>query len=236
MALIGTGVLAIWNGIDPNGTNSGAEADFLAWHMREHIPERVAVPGFLRGRRYVAGDGNPQYFNFYEADTADVFTSPAYLARLNDPTPWTRRVVAHFTDTSRTPCDVAATRGLGEGSWIEAIRLELPNSDRFAAAAERELLPALCAAPGIVAAHLLRGRTETRTVTAETKLRGQPDQLAGWILLVEAVDAAMLRDLRATKLTDAALQALGAQGIERGLYALQFSLSRAELDRAAAST
>ena len=230
MALIGTGVLAIWNGIAAE-----ADADFLAWHMREHIPERVGVPGFLRGRRYIAEDGHPKYFNFYEAETADVFTSPAYLARLNDPTPWTRRVVAHFTDTSRTPCDVAATRGLGEGSWIEAIRLELGNGDRFAATAERDLLPALSAAPGVVAAHLLRGRTETRTVTAETKLRGQPDRLAAWILLVEAVDGGMLRDLRAGKLADAALRALGAQGIERGLYALQFSLSRAELDRAAAS-
>ena len=230
MALIGTGVLAIWNGIAAE-----ADADFLAWHMREHIPERVGVPGFLRGRRYIAEDGHPKYFNFYEAETADVFTSPAYLARLNDPTPWTRRVVAHFTDTSRTPCDVAATRGLGEGSWIEAIRLELGNGDRFAAAAERDLLPALSAAPGVVAAHLLRGRTETRTVTAETKLRGQPDRLAAWILLVEAVDGGMLRDLRAGKLADAALRALGVQGIERGLYALQFSLSRAELDRAAAS-
>ena len=230
MALIGTGVLAIWNGIAAE-----ADADFLAWHMREHIPERVGVPGFLRGRRYIAEDGHPKYFNFYEAETADVFTSPAYLARLNDPTPWTRRVVAHFTDTSRTPCDVAATRSLGEGSWIEAIRLELGNGDRFAAAAERDLLPALSAAPGVVAAHLLRGRTETRTVTAETKLRGQPDRLAAWILLVEAVDGGMLRDLRAGKLADGALQALGAQGIERDLYALQFSLSRAELDRAAAS-
>ena len=230
MALIGTGVLAIWNGIAAE-----ADADFLTWHMREHIPERVGVPGFLRGRRYIAEDGHPKYFNFYEAETADVFTSPAYLARLNDPTPWTRRVVAHFTDTSRTPCDVAATRGLGEGSWIEAIRLELGNGDRFAAAAERDLLPALSAAPGVVAAHLLRGRTETRTVTSETKLRGQPDRLAAWILLVEAVDGGMLRDLRAGKLADAALRALGAQGIERGLYALQFSLSRAELDRAAAS-
>ena len=230
MALIGTGVLAIWNGIAAE-----ADADFLAWHMREHIPERVGVPGFLRGRRYIAEDGHPKYFNFYEAETADVFTSPAYLARLNDPTPWTRRVVAHFTDTSRTPCDVAATRGLGEGSWIEAIRLELGNGDRFAATAERDLLPALSAAPGVVAAHLLRGRTETRTVTAETKLRGQPDRLAAWILLVEAVDGGMLRDLRAGKLADGALQALGAQGIERDLYALQFSLSRAELDRAAAS-
>ncbi len=49
MALAGRALLAIWNGIAEE-----AEADFLAWHVREHIPERVAVPGFLRARRYVA--------------------------------------------------------------------------------------------------------------------------------------------------------------------------------------
>jgi hypothetical protein len=51
MGLLGKGVLAIWNGIAPE-----AEEDFVAWHVREHIPERVALSGFLRGRRYVALD------------------------------------------------------------------------------------------------------------------------------------------------------------------------------------
>lgn len=66
MSLLGKGVLAIWNGIAPE-----AEEDFVAWHVREHIPERVALSGFLRGRRYVALDGFPKYFNFYETTTAD---------------------------------------------------------------------------------------------------------------------------------------------------------------------
>lgn len=57
MGLLGKGVLAIWNGIAPE-----AEEDFVAWHVREHIPERVALSGFLRGRRYVALDGFPKYF------------------------------------------------------------------------------------------------------------------------------------------------------------------------------
>ena len=55
MALIGQGVLAIWNGIKPE-----AEDDFVAWHVREHIPERVGLPGFVRGRRYVAGTALPR--------------------------------------------------------------------------------------------------------------------------------------------------------------------------------
>ena len=70
------------------------------------------------GRRYVAVDGTPAYFNFYETETYQVLGSAPYLARLNDPTPWTRKVVSNFKDTSRTICDVAHSAGLGIGaSW-----------------------------------------------------------------------------------------------------------------------
>ena len=98
--LLGQGVLAIWNGISPE-----AEDDFVAWHVREYIPERVSLPGFLRGRRFVSIDGSPKYFNYYETTSVADLSSHAYLERLNAPTDWTRRVVGHFTDTSRTLCE-----------------------------------------------------------------------------------------------------------------------------------
>ena len=63
--------LVFWNGISPGG-----DEEFLSWHVSEHIPERVSVPGFLRGRRYVAHDGIPRYFNFYETETLEVLHSP----------------------------------------------------------------------------------------------------------------------------------------------------------------
>ena len=227
MALLGTGVLAIWNGIAPE-----AEADFAAWHVREHIPERVGVPGFLRGRRYVTEDGHPKYFNFYEAESADVFSSTPYQARLNDPTPWTQRVIAHFTDTSRTVCDVVATQGAGEGGWIEAVRLESDAPETFARVMRGDVLPALASQPGIVAAHLLRGRPAAGGVTVEARLRGRPDATAGWILLVEAVGAGPLAALRAGPLDPAGLRRAGATLTGRGLYVLQFALARDELERA----
>ena len=37
MPLLGTGVLAIRNGLAP-----GYDAEFVEWHVKEHIPERVA--------------------------------------------------------------------------------------------------------------------------------------------------------------------------------------------------
>jgi hypothetical protein len=61
MALLGNGALVIWHDVrDETGCNE--------WHSREHMIERVAVPGFRRGLRYVAVAGSPKYMNLYEVD------------------------------------------------------------------------------------------------------------------------------------------------------------------------
>lgn len=227
MALIGKGVLAIWNGIAP-----AAEDDFVAWHVREHIPERVGLPGFLRGRRYVALDGHPKYFNFYETETTADLASPAYQARLNAPSDWTRRVVAHFTGTSRTVCDVAWSLGTGEGGSIEAIVLDTVAAPAtFRAALRAHLEGAIAATPGIVGLHLLEGQAASgQGETAERKLRGAPDRLAPWILLVEASRSETLARFRSAAGSNAALAGCGAGAtITRGIYQLQFALTKAEL-------
>jgi hypothetical protein len=224
MALLGKGVLAIWNGVAP-----GADADFVAWHVREHMPERVGLPGFRRGRRYVALDGAPSYFNFYETDSPAVLTSPDYLARLNDPTPWTRRVVAQFRDTSRTVCDVVVSHGHGEGGVVETIRLRCASDDvGFAGTLEAGAIRPLVEAPGIVGVHLLRGRpADSGGGTVEKTLRGRPDETVDWVLLVEAVEAEAIHTARHGVGATGVLERHGvAPGCQRGLYLLQFSLAR----------
>lgn len=53
MALCGQGAICIRNDITAEG-----EADFYAWHVEEHMPERIGIRGFRRGRRYrAAGNG-----------------------------------------------------------------------------------------------------------------------------------------------------------------------------------
>jgi hypothetical protein len=136
MGLLGKGVLAIWNGIAPE-----AEEDFVAWHVREHIPERVALSGFLRGRRYVALDGFLKHFNFYETTTADDLSSAAYRVRLDAPTDWTRKVVAQFRDTSRTICDVVLSFGTGDGGTVETLRLSAALRSQTFAARMGRLMP-----------------------------------------------------------------------------------------------
>lgn len=223
MALAGRGVLAIWNGIAEE-----AEADFLAWHVREHIPERVAVPGFLRGRRYVALRGIPRYFNFYETTSAADLSAPAYLARLDRPSDWTKRVVRHFRDTSRTVCTVAVSTGLGDGAFLATLRMD--GAGRETAALAEALAP-LGRRDGVVGVHLLRGdEAAGGQATAEKALRDAPDRTASWVLLVEGVEAAPLEsflDRGADEVCEAL--ALRCPEPERGLYRLQYGLGRDQL-------
>lgn len=222
MALSGSGLLAIWNDIDP-----AAEAEFAAWHVREHIPERVGLPGFLVGRRYIAVDAQPRYFNFYEAADAGVFESEVYLARLNDPTPWTRAVVAHFRNTSRTICDVVGTRGRGMGAFV--LTVQLPA--QAGVTADGALLDRLMEQPGVAGAHLLAGHVHAAVrATAETKLRDGADERIGGLLLVEGVDAQALQALAAGEVLTAALA--DAPDARHGLYRLQYVLTQADLRRA----
>lgn len=228
MSLAGKGVLAIWNGIAEE-----AEADFVAWHMREHIPERVGVPGFLRGRRYVAERGAPKYFNFYETETPETLASPAYVARLNAPSDWTKAVVRHFRDTSRTICTVTASRGLGDGAYIAALRLSARRERADFLNRMEKPIEDLSEAPSVIAVHLLEGQGGGATgQTAEKALRGRPDETVDWILLVEAAD---LAPLEAALERHASIGALGevATGYEPardcGIYRLQFGLAKNQL-------
>ena len=86
MSLAGLGVVAIWHDLLPE-----ARDDFHEWHNREHMPERVGIPGFRRGRRYVAISGTPEFFNLYEADSPEILSGQDYLNRLNSPTAWTKK-------------------------------------------------------------------------------------------------------------------------------------------------
>jgi hypothetical protein len=227
MAIHGQAVLAIWNGIKDE-----AEKAFLNWHVHEHIPERVALPGFHRGRRYVALDGYPRFFNFYEAERIEDFASEAYRAALNAPSAWTQQVVRHFTDTSRTVCHVVASWGQGEGAVVETLRLSGgDHPEQFLARLVGHILPDVARQHGVVGVHLLQGQKDlSRQETAETQLRGGPDVTADIVVLLELTDASFLPALRYIGgLSDDSLHAAGAgREIRRGSYLLQFSLGQDE--------
>ena len=138
MSLAGQAVVAIWNGIAPEG-----RTEFYEWHNREHMPERVGIPGFRRGRRYIAKYGTPEYFTLYEANSAEVLVGQDYLNRLNNPTPWTQRVPpTFFRDTARGICRVKLSLGVGQGGSMLTLALRCRGRARGGAGAA----PASCRA------------------------------------------------------------------------------------------
>jgi hypothetical protein len=112
------GILAIFNNVA-----SGREAEFEEWFQHEHLAERLAVPGFLLGRRHEVVSGQPRYFNFYVTQSAEVLKSAAYLDRLDNPTPMTRTVMSEiFKNMIRTVCHRTFRRGTLRGTGVVSVR------------------------------------------------------------------------------------------------------------------
>lgn len=200
--LLGRGVLVNWGGVTP-----AQEEDYNAWHSLEHMPERLAVPGFRRGRRAVGVPGTPaeqKYFMMYEADTADIFVSPPYLARLNDPTEWTRRILSAYVAPCRTVCRVRQSTGRGVGGWNATIQLP----ERLE---EVDWLEELTSLAGVLGAHVLDGENDLgQQPTAEKTFResrGDKDRTIASAILIDAFTRS-----GAEQALERAMSRLGAAG------------------------
>ena len=221
--LVGEAFVAIWHDIVAEG-----QPEFQAWHTREHMPERLAVPGFLRGRRYRAADGAPEYFNLYEVETAAVLTSGEYLARLNNPTPWTQRALPHFRNVSRSLCRLGASVGRAQGGLMLTASFEvIPGAeDALAHFLADQVLPKIFDRSGILGVHFgIADRPSSEIVTTERKARGDLTRVPGWVFLLEGVSESAVLEAGGDL---AAIEARGAQGpVARTVYRLECSLARA---------
>lgn len=226
MSLAGEGAVAIWHDIAPEGRE-----DFYAWHGQEHMPERVGIPGFLRGRRYVAIEAELEFFNLYEALSVETLKSQDYTARVNAPTPWTLQAVRHFRSVARSICRVAHSAGPAQGGLIATLRYDVADAqaathkDRLL----RRTIPDLLARPGIAGVHLLTADAEASGVaTAEQKARGVANAVPRWVLLVEGWgDEAAFVTLAKAELAAARLDAIGGEGpYSLGLYRHQITRTK----------
>lgn len=201
--------------------------EFDDWHAHEHMPERLSIPGFRRGSRWVA-DAGTGYFMLYEAQSEATITAGPYVERLNDPTPWSRKMMPHHRNMARSLCRVDASFGAGVGQALLTVRFS-PNprdADRLKVWLTEELLPRLPSRKGLVAAHLLRNiARQDAAQTTEQKLRGG-DAAADWVVLINGYRAEAVASVAAEEMTDAALVARGAMpGRIAGLYRLAYVLS-----------
>ena len=224
MSLAGKGAVAIWNDITPEG-----RGEFYAWHGSQHMPERAGIPGFLRGRRYVALEGAPEFFTLYETVSPRTVTSPDYLARLNDPTPWTTATIPYFRNVARSLCEVCASFGEGQGGLMATFRYSIDEAqaDDHRGRMTQVVLPALADARGVAGCHLLVADEAASAVeTAERKVRNEKIMVPRWIVLVESWgDVEPFNELCRELLSDAAFEDATARP-EQGIYRLQNSRSQ----------
>lgn len=168
--MLGTAAIAMWWDIAP-----GMREEFEEWHSREHMPERLAIPGFLRGTRWVAESGEPAYFVCYETENLKTMTSGPYLDRLNSPTPWSRKMMPHHLNMMRSLCLLRAGWGGGLPHTLATVRLSARLSD-------------LPKRKGLTGVHLLESQAMAGAPqTTEQKIRGG-DRTADWVMLVGGYD------------------------------------------------
>ena len=217
--MLGRAAVAMWWDIPLE-----AKAEWEDWHSHEHMPERLGIPSFLRGSRWVALSGEPSYFVLYETARLAAIMSGPYLERLNNPTPWSRKMMPHHRNMVRSLCRVRASFGGGLGQAIATIRFSpAPRGGR--ALVQRlasEVLPELPGGKGLSGAHLLESQPAVSTPqTTEQKIRGG-DAHADWVLLVCGYDVDAVR---------AATGGLQLPGAVAELYRLAYSMTPKDLPR-----
>lgn len=226
MSFAGTGVVAIWHDVLPK-----ARDEFYEWHNREHMPERTGIPGFHRGRRYIALDAGPTYFNLYEADSVQVLGGSDYLARLNAPTAWTQKVVQSYRNVARSICDVHYTAGVGQGAYLVTIRFDVA-AERYSHILQElrdRVLPPLVDAQGVTGVHFCTAdEAISKVETAEKKARSQGTEIPSWIIMIEGCAADYIAHAR-----EHLMVALGnllddpAQQFGATLYQLEYTRCKA---------
>jgi hypothetical protein len=92
------GLLLFTTDIDP-----AMEGEFHRWYEEEHVPERIAVPGFLTARRFRAIEGGPKFLALYDLESPDVLASEPYQRLVGaNKSPWTKRMESMFTNARRS--------------------------------------------------------------------------------------------------------------------------------------
>lgn len=212
--------LALWNDVD-----SARVAEYEAWHTQEHVPERVASPGFLEGCRYRAAERATQrYFTLYTLETLAALRTPRYAEVVERPTPWSQRMRPALRDFRRYACEVVLRTGRGRGGAIATLVADAEPPLPAASSMTPDLTP-FADAGGVVAIRLGAADTTTPFPLAAA-LKGAPTEGSPRVLLVEALDRAAAD--ACMDVIEALWRSAGASVLLRASYDLVFVESRAD--------
>jgi hypothetical protein len=222
MPLAGKGMLLTSMNIEPSD-----DPEFNRWYNREHLEERVAIPGFLEARRYVAHQGNPKYLSLYSTETFEVLDSPAYRIALANQTAWSKTNIARFKNMIRGVARITASHGTGRGAALGIIRLRPTpgGEDKLRTAVRDQLDPAKL--DGIISMHLI----ENDPVLSKplTDDPSAPNPGAGdWFILIDATDVSAVPSASVRFTDNIAFKPLV---VSSGVYRLMWDIAKSDLPR-----
>jgi hypothetical protein len=180
-----TGMMAFWADIDTDYVT-----EFRRWHNCEHMAERVAIPGFVTGRRYCGNGDAAMFLMYYETETPEVLASEAYHAALNSPTPWTGETLKHFQNPARNIYRLEAAAGPDlsiAAPFVATIRFNLSGDAESITQRYRDaVLPQLAADRDVRRARLWTIDADISGImTSERKLYGGGPGQQQYLLFIE---------------------------------------------------
>jgi len=218
--LLGKGVMINWTNVAPQHRPA-----YEAWQCGEHMPGRVAILGFLRGRRYFGAQAERQFLTLYEVTDLSVLTGADYMAKANSPSPLTRQTTPFVRDSVRGLSRVRAS--FGEGMGGAALTLRFDPQPAREAELERflinEALPACAQRYDILGAHFIVADQQASDMKPVER-QGRPTQYPNWVVVLEGFSVGAVIATGESLLADAQLAAHGsAAAITRESYTLLFT-------------
>lgn len=206
------GILAVWN-----DRTEEIKVDYERWYMHEHIPERLAVPGFHTARRFEVVEADRAFFTYYEVDKPDVLSGPAYKRLLANPTPLTRSIMPHFHGMVRSVFVETVRQGNGIGGALVVVRYMQGTPTGLPHAALEsvdgsEIVSAKVWQPALA---------NIRTDTPESRTRPKPDLVASAAIVIETA-----RQGSALMLATSLKQQLCSTDVSIGTYRLLCAYSK----------
>jgi hypothetical protein len=147
------GLINVWLHVAPE-----REDELNDWYNLEHLNQVVALPGFVRARRYSVDDAPLKYLAWYETVDETIEPGADFQRIVAEPTPWSRRMRKLYGE-NRERMNFRLMRDVGRVSgsdtpWLYIVHTDIPDDivDEYNEWYDKEHLPRLVTVPGVVRA------------------------------------------------------------------------------------
>lgn len=185
MALLGNGMLITFTEVPGD-----VESEYNEWYNREHIDERVFMPGFKRARRYVDADGTARikYFATYETGSVEDLSAPDYMKRLGDQSDWSKKIMGQFSKFERLTVNITVdqTHGISGAAGVVRFFPDPGQFEQLRSAMSETILPGLIAMPGMTGACLAENDLDVSNVGLTAQGKDIPEgQKIEWLVILD---------------------------------------------------